>query len=100
MTQQKKAKNKAAAVNKCKIGWSKNAWEDYLYWQARDKRILDEINGLIDEISRDPFKGTGKPEPLKGDLSGFWSRRITKEDRLVYIVQEDVIYVIACRHHC
>jgi toxin YoeB len=99
MTQQKKAKNKAAAVNRCKVGWSENAWEDYLYWQAHDKRILGEINGLIEEISRDPFKGTGKPEPLKGDLSGFWSRRITKEDRLVYIVQENVIYVMACRHH-
>jgi toxin YoeB len=56
MTQQKKAKNKAAAVNRCKVGWSENAWEDYLYWQAHDKRILGEINGLIEEISRDPFK--------------------------------------------
>lgn len=99
MTQQKKAKNKAAALNKCTIGWSRHAWEDYLHWQEHDRRILNEINRLIDEVCRDPFKGTGKPEPLKGDLSGFWSRRITKEDRLVYIVQEDVIYIMACRHH-
>lgn len=99
MTQQKKAKNKAAAANNCKVGWSKHAWEDYLHWQEHDRRILGEINRLIEEISRDPFRGTGKPEPLRGDLSGFWSRRITKEDRLVYIIQEDVIYIMACRHH-
>ena len=99
MNQRTKAKNKAAAVSKCKVGWSQNAWEDYLYWQQHGKRVLAEINGLIEEISRDPFKGTGKPEPLVGDLTGFWSRRITRDDRLVYIAQDDVIYVMACRHH-
>ncbi|AQV99258.1 toxin YoeB (plasmid) [Cupriavidus necator] len=101
MTQKnkKKAENKAAAVNKCKVAWSTNGWDDYLHWQQTDQDIVDEINGLIEEISRDPFKGTGKPEPLKGDLTGFWSRRITKEDRLVYIVQDGIIYVMACRHH-
>jgi len=99
MTQQKKAKNKAAAKSKCKVAWSTNGWDDYLYWQKHNLAIVEEINGLIEEIFRDPFKGTGKPEPLKGDLSGFWSRRITKADRLVYIVQEDVVYVMQCRFH-
>jgi toxin YoeB len=99
MTQAKKAKNKAAAVNKSKISWTTNAWDDYLHWQQHDLKILAEVNNLLEEIHRDPFKGTGKPEPLRGDLTGFWSRRITKEDRLVYIVQEGVIYVMACRSH-
>ena len=97
MTQPKKAKNKAAAINNCKVAWSSNGWDDYLYWQENDLAIVREINGLIKEISRDPFKGTGKPEPLKGDLTGFWSRRITKTDRLVYIVQDGIIYVMQCR---
>jgi toxin YoeB len=78
MNQRTKAENKAAALGKCKVGWSKNAWEDYLYWQQHYKRVFAEVNGLIEEISRDPFKGTGKPEPLVGDLTGFWSRRIQK----------------------
>jgi len=99
MTQKKKAANKAAAVNNCKLSWSTDAWEDYLYWQHHDRRIVAEINGLIEEISRDPFKGTGKPEPLKGDLTGFWSRRITKADRLVYIVMDGSIYIMQCRFH-
>ncbi|MGN6085648.1 Txe/YoeB family addiction module toxin [Trinickia sp.] len=96
---QKKAKNKAAAVSRCKVAWTTNARDDYLYWQKTDPAIVSEINGLIDEISRDPFKGTGKPEPLKGDLTAFWSRRITKADRLVYIVQDGIIYVMQCRYH-
>jgi toxin YoeB len=99
MTQKKKAKNKAAAVQNCKVAWSEDAWDDYLHWQETAPAIVAEINGLIEEISRDPFKGTGKPEPLKGDLTGFWSRRITKADRLVYIVQEGIIHVVQCRYH-
>ncbi|CAG9242882.1 toxin YoeB [Burkholderia territorii] len=99
MTQKKKAKNKAAAVSNCKVAWSTNAWDDYLYWQEKNLAIVAEINGLIEEISRDPFRGTGKPEPLKGDLTGFWSRRITKADRLVYIVQDGIIHVMQCRYH-
>ena len=66
--------------------FSDQSWSEYLYWQENDPRILLRINGLIDECRRHPFKGKGKPEPLKGDLSGWWSRRITKEDRLVYRV--------------
>jgi toxin YoeB len=99
MNKQKKAKNKAAAVDECKVAWSTNGWEDYLYWQKHDQKLVEEINGLIEEIFRDPFTGTGKPEPLKGDLTGFWSRRITKADRLVYIVQDGIVYVMQCRFH-
>ncbi|MGO4157000.1 Txe/YoeB family addiction module toxin [Cupriavidus sp. YAF13] len=99
MSQKQKAKNKAAAENNCKVAWTTHAWDDYLYWQKIDQRIVDEINGLIEEIARNPFTGTGKPEPLKGDLTGFWSRRITKADRLVYIVQDGTIYVMQCRQH-
>lgn len=69
---------KPAAEINCKVAWSTNAWDDYLYWQEKNLAIVAEINGMIEEISRDPFKGTGKPKPLKGDLTGFWSRRITK----------------------
>lgn len=99
MSQKQKAKNKAAAESKCDLAWSPEAWDDYLHWQKTDQRIVDDINGLIEEISRDPFRGTGKPEPLKGDLTGFWSRRITKSDRLVYIVQDGITYVMQCRYH-
>jgi len=99
MSQKQKAKNKAVAENRCKVGFSTHAWADYLYWQQHDMRIVEEINGLLEEIARDPFKGTGKPEPLKGDLTGFWSRRITKSDRLVYIVQDGTTYVLQCRQH-
>lgn len=99
MTQEKKARNKAAAANNVKVAWSKHAWDDYLHWQQSNQKFVIEINRLIEEISRDPFRGTGKPEPLKGDLSGFWSRRISKDDRLVYIVQDRVIHIMACRYH-
>lgn len=99
MTQKQKAKNKAAAASSSKVAFSSHGWADYLYWQEANMRMAEEINGLLEEIARDPFKGTGKPEPLKGDLSGFWSRRITKSDRLVYIVQDGVIHVMQCRQH-
>ncbi|HKT96290.1 MAG TPA: Txe/YoeB family addiction module toxin [Paraburkholderia sp.] len=97
--QKRKAKNKAEAVNAVEVAWSSNAWDDYRYWQATDMAIVREINGLLEETSRDPFRGTGKPEPLKGSLTGFGPRRITKADRLVYIVQEGVTYVMQCRYH-
>ena len=79
--------------------WQTNAWEDYLYWQEQDKRMLQRINELIKDTLRSPFKGTGKPEPLKGDLSGYWSRRITDEHRLVYTVKEKRLHIIQCRFH-
>jgi toxin YoeB len=75
------------------------AWEDYLYWQQTDKSMLKKINGLIKEISRTPFQGTGKPEPLKENLSGFWSRRINQEHRLVYKVEDGVVIVLQCKYH-
>ena len=81
------------------ITFTSDGWEDYLYWQAQDKKILKKINRLIRECQRDPFAGTGKPEPLRNELSGAWSRRITDEHRLVYLVHDKDIRVIACRYH-
>ncbi len=78
--------------------WDK-AWEQYLYWQETDKATSRKLNALIREFQRHPFEGTGKPEPLKGDLSGFWSRRITREHRLVYRVTASAIEVVQCRYH-
>lgn len=76
-----------------------DAWNDYLYWQANDKRLLRRINELIRDMVRNPFEGIGKPEKLKGNLSGFLSRRIDSEHRLVYVVDEKVIYIISCKGH-
>lgn len=76
-----------------------DAWNDYLYWQANDKRLLRKINELIRDMVRNPFEGIGKPEKLKGNLSGFLSRRIDSEHRLVYVVDEKVIYIISCKGH-
>ena len=79
--------------------WTPQSWEDYLYWQKTDKKLLKKINALIKEIMRTPFEGTGKPEPLKYELSGCWSRRISDEHRLVYEVREATVVIIACRYH-
>lgn len=76
-----------------------NAWADYLYWQKADPRKLKRINELIRAIQRDPFQGIGKPEPLRGNWSGFWSRRIDREHRLVYAVEGDKLLVAQCRFH-
>jgi toxin YoeB len=81
------------------IFWDKTAWEDYLYWQDHDKKIFRKINSLIKECQRTPFEGAGKPEPLRQNLSGYWSRRITGEHRLVYKAENDVIYIAQCRYH-
>ncbi|MBU6485977.1 MAG: Txe/YoeB family addiction module toxin [Betaproteobacteria bacterium] len=81
------------------IRFSDQTWDDYLFWQARDKAILKRINALIRDIQRSPFEGIGKPEPLKHNLSGFWSRRIDEEHRLVYGVDDDSILVAQCRYH-
>jgi toxin YoeB len=80
--------------------WQTPAWEDYLYWQETDKKILEKINRLIKECLRSPFVGIGKPEPLKGKYAGFWSRRITDEHRLVYAVKEKQLHILQCRFHC
>jgi toxin YoeB len=74
-------------------------WEDYLYWQKQDKKTLEKINILIEEILRNPFVGIGKPEALKADFAGLWSRRISDEHRLVYAVREDRIIIAQCRYH-
>ena len=79
--------------------WEDRAWDDYLYWQAQDKKILKRINVLIEEMKRTPFEGRGKPEPLKGNLSGYWSRRIDDVNRIVYFEENHMIYVISCRSH-
>lgn len=81
------------------IYWDKTAWDDYQYWAANDRKVLKKINALIKECQRTPFAGTGKPEALKQNLSGFWSRRITGEHRLVYKVENDILYVAQCRYH-
>ena len=81
------------------IQWDIDAWNDYVYWQTQDRKTLKRINLLIKDISRSPFDGLGKPEPLKGTLTGFWIRRIDEENRLVYIVEEKVIILISCRGH-
>lgn len=81
------------------IQWDLDAWNDYLYWQANDKRLLRRINELIRDMVRNPFEGIGKPEKLKGNLSGFLSRRIDSEHRLVYVVDEKAIYIISCKGH-
>jgi len=82
-----------------KISFQDDGWEDYLYWQQQDKKILKRINELLKDISRQPFEGIGKPEPLKYTLSGYWSRRINDEHRLVYTVKNKQIIVIQCRYH-
>ncbi len=86
-----------------RLVFTDRAWEDYLHWQAIDANVAERVNALIKECRRDPFKGTGKPEPLKGDLSGWWSRRITLEDRLVYRVAgagvEQRLEIAQCRFH-
>ena len=81
------------------IKFSDQAWEDYLFWQAKDKAALKRINLLLRDIQRSPFEGIGKPEPLKHNLAGFWSRRIDDEHRLVYSVQADTVLVAQCRFH-
>lgn len=82
-----------------KLIFSAQAWEDYLYWQKHDKKLLVKLNSLIKEITRTPFEGIGKPEPLKGDLSGWWSRRINREHRIVYRVKAGALQIAQCRYH-
>jgi len=97
--QQKKTKNKENAKNSISIAWTDHAWDEYLYWQSNDSNLVPVINKLLEECKRNPFTGTGKPEPLKGSLTGFWSRRINKEHRLVYLPEDKTIYIIQCRFH-
>jgi len=82
------------------IKFATRAWEDYLYWQETDRAVLRRINALIKDIERQPFSGIGKPEPLKHQLTGFWSRRIDDRHRLVYAVEQGVLLIAQCRDHC
>ena len=82
-----------------KLVFAEKAWEDYLYWQKTDKKILKRVNTLIKDIARAPFEGIGKPEPLKHALSGYWSRRINDEHRIVYRVQDDSLLIAQLRYH-
>lgn len=94
----KKSKNKEA-TQEVIVAWSEEAWEDYLYWQKEDFSKVEKINALLDECMRDPFGGTGKPEPLKGNLADFWWRRIDREHRLVYMMIDGVVHIAPCRFH-
>ena len=82
-----------------RLVFSENAWGDYLHWQKADRKILKRINYLIQEILRSPYEGIGKPEPLKYDLTGYWSRRIDSEHRLVYKVESGAVLIAQCRYH-
>lgn len=82
-----------------KLIFSDDAWDDYLYWQNSDRKIVERINKLIQEVRHEPFSGLGKPEPLKHALSGFWSRRITDQDRMVYRVEADALLLAQLRYH-
>ena len=86
-----------------KLLWTETGWEDYLYWQQSDQKVLRRINTLLQDIRQSPFKGIGKPEPLRGDLAGWWSRRITGDHRIVYRARgtgtEQQVEIIACRYH-
>ena len=79
--------------------WEDRAWSEYLYWQTQDKKTLKRINALIKDIQRSPYEGIGKPEPLRGNLSGWWSRRIDETNRIVYYEQGEAIYIISCLGH-
>jgi toxin YoeB len=82
-----------------KIVFLDQAWEDYLYWQGTDKSMLKKINSLIKDIERMPFEGNGKPEPLKHNLAGLWSRRITLEHRIIYRIENEAVIIHQCRYH-
>ena len=81
------------------LAWTDEAWESYVYWQQQDRKTLKRINKLIKEAKNNPFNGIGKPEPLKENLSGFWSRRIDDTNRLVYAVDDNYLTIISCRFH-
>lgn len=79
--------------------FTENGWKDYLYWQQQDKKTLKRINQLIRSIESTPFEGLGKPEPLRFDYAGYWSRRINSQDRLIYCIKDEQICILACRTH-
>jgi toxin YoeB len=82
-----------------RLVWTAAAWEDYVYWQTQDRKTLRRINLMIQDALRNPFTGLGKPEPLRENLSGFWSRRIDDQHRLIYAVEAEDLAIVACRYH-
>jgi toxin YoeB len=82
-----------------RLTFTPDAWDDYLYWQAQDKKMLKRINIVLRDILREPFTGIGKPEPFRENLTGYWSRRINDTHRLVYAIEDQAIIVLACRYH-
>ncbi|MDE7302754.1 MAG: Txe/YoeB family addiction module toxin [Oscillospiraceae bacterium] len=82
-----------------KLLWEDRAWDEYLYWQNQDRKTLKKINKIITDIQRNPFDGISKPEPLKGNMSGWWSRRIDDSNRIVYYVENGIIFVMSCKGH-
>lgn len=82
-----------------KLLWEENAWQEYLYWQTQDKKMLKRLNNIIKDIQRDCYNGIGKPEPLKENLSGWWSRRIDEENRIVYKQENNNIIIASCKSH-
>ena len=82
-----------------KLAWTDEGWDGYIYWQSQDRKTLKRINRLIEDTKRHPFEGIGKPEPLRENLSGFWSRRIDDTNRLVYAIGDEFITIISCRYH-
>ncbi len=81
------------------LTWASQAWQDYLYWQSRDRKTLKRINTLIKDVQRQPFEGLGDPEPLGHQWAGYWSRRIDREHRLVYKVTDSSVVIVQCRYH-
>lgn len=81
------------------LSWAETGWQDYLYWQQTDKKLVKRINTLIKDIKRQPFSGVGDPEPLKHNWTGYWSRRIDREHRLVYKVSDNTLFIAQCRYH-
>ena len=79
--------------------WHESGWDDYIWWQSQDKKTLKRINALIKDMQRTPYEGLGKPEPLKGNLTGWWSRRIDETNRIVYRVKDNALVIAACRNH-
>ncbi|AON06559.1 Txe/YoeB family addiction module toxin [Pseudomonas aeruginosa] len=99
MSSKKKESNKEQARTTAKVTFTTNGWEDYQHWKSTDAKISQAIDDFVEECTRTPFTGTGKPEVLKGSLSGFWSRRITREHRFVYLHENNQLFVISCRYH-
>lgn len=99
MSQKQKKQNKEAARTTVTVAFMDDAWDEYKHWTNSDPTVSASINCLISEILRTPFSGTGKPEPLRGDMTGYWSRRINREHRLVYFYEGDLLTIIACRYH-